>query len=111
MDFNEYQQHASKTADFSAVDKQFRPLYITLGVTGEAGELAEKVKKQFRDDKGMLTDERKELIAKEIGDVLWYLSQLAQEIGVPFERIAAMNIEKLADRAARGTLQGSGDTR
>lgn len=86
-------------------------MYPTLGLSGETGEIAEKVKKIIRDDHGVITDEKRDQIAKEAGDVLWYLSQLATEIDYSLEDIAQMNLDKLASRAARGVLSGSGDNR
>jgi len=86
-------------------------VYPTLGLSGETGEIAEKVKKIIRDDQGVITDEKRDQIAKEAGDVLWYLSQLATEIDYSLEDIAQMNLDKLASRAARGVLSGSGDNR
>ncbi len=86
-------------------------MYPTLGLSGETGEIAEKVKKIIRDDQGVITDEKRDQIAKEAGDVLWYLSQLATEIDYSLEDIAQMNLDKLASRSARGVLSGSGDNR
>lgn len=86
-------------------------MYPTLGLSGETGEIAEKVKKIIRDDQGVISDEKRDQIAKEAGDVLWYLSQLATEIDYSLEDIAQMNLDKLASRAARGVLSGSGDNR
>lgn len=110
MDLNEYQQQASKTATFDdlAVDPM---LYVTLGLTGEAGEVAEKVKKMLRNDNGMLTDEKREGLKYELGDVLWYVSQLARVLGYTLEDVAKANIAKLADRAARGVIKSEGDNR
>jgi len=86
-------------------------VYPTLGLAGEAGEVAEKVKKLIRDDAGVLSDERRAAIAKELGDVLWYVAQVATEAGLDLDEIAAANLEKLLSRAQRGVLQGSGDDR
>ena len=85
--------------------------YPALGLCGEAGEVAEKVKKTLRDDGGVLTDERREALSRELGDVLWYLSQLATEAGLDLEEIAAENLDKLLSRRERGMLRGSGDDR
>lgn len=106
MNFKEYQNRANATAIY---DTKFSILYPTLGLTGEAGEVADKVKKIIRDGKSII-DERVE-IAKELGDVLWYLAAVARDIGVTLEDIAMMNIEKLEDRKERGKLQGNGDNR
>ena len=106
MNFKEYQQRANATAIY---DSKFSILYPTLGLAGEAGEVADKVKKIIRDNKSVV-NERVE-IAKELGDVLWYLAAVSRDIGVSLEDVAMMNIEKLEDRKERGTLQGNGDNR
>lgn len=84
--------------------------YLGLGL-GEAGEVQGKIKKVLRDDGGVLTADARDAIAAELGDLLWYVSNLATEIGVPLGLIAGRNIAKLSSRAARGALQGSGDNR
>lgn len=106
MNFKEYQERANATAIY---DSKFSILYPTLGLTGEAGEVADKVKKIIRDGKSVV-NERVE-IAKELGDVLWYLAAVARDIGVSLDDVAMMNIEKLESRKERGTLQGNGDNR
>jgi NTP pyrophosphatase (non-canonical NTP hydrolase) len=80
--------------------------YLTLGLMGEAGEVAEKVKKKIRDGK---FDEVE--VAKELGDVLWYLTRLSDAIGCDLEWVAMGNVQKLTDRAKRNVLSGSGDNR
>ncbi len=80
--------------------------YLALGLTGEAGEVAEKIKKSIRD--GVLNEEE---VAKELGDVLWYLSNLSLSIGYTLEEVAVLNIKKLEDRKKRNKLKGSGDNR
>lgn len=109
MDLNTYQEKSRATAVYPNLGSNF--VYPTLGLSGETGEIAEKVKKIIRDDDGVITDEKRDQIAKEAGDVLWYLSQLATEIDYSLEDIAQMNLDKLASRAARGVLSGSGDNR
>jgi NTP pyrophosphatase (non-canonical NTP hydrolase) len=84
--------------------------YPILGLVGESGEVADHFKKALRDD-GRMTPERKEAIAKELGDVLWYIGACAQELGLTINDIASMNIAKLYDRARRGKLGGDGDAR
>lgn len=85
--------------------------YPTLGLTGEAGEVADKVKKVMRDADGIMTDDRRYEIAKEVGDVVWYVCALANELGFSFEDIAQMNIDKLLDRKVRNVIKGDGDNR
>ena len=109
MTLNEYQEKAKKTAHYPNAGKNF--VYPTLGLAGEAGEVAEKVKKALRDDGGEMSAERRNAIAGELGDVLWYVSQVATELNLTLDEIAEKNIVKLADRAARGTIAGSGDNR
>ena len=109
MTLNDYQEGATKTALYPDAGKNL--IYPILGLCGESGELAEKMKKLIRDDGGVLTDERRMLMKKELGDVLWYVSQVARELGVTLDEIAAENLAKLASRAERGTLNGNGDLR
>lgn len=111
MDFDEYEQLAHRTATFTGKQEEYRLLYLTLGVSGEAGEIAEKVKKLIRNDDGVITEEKREALKHEIGDVLWYLSQLSRELGFPFSEAAKANIAKLEDRLARGVIRSEGDTR
>jgi NTP pyrophosphatase (non-canonical NTP hydrolase) len=85
--------------------------YPALGLAGEAGEVAEHAKKAIRDDAGVVTEERRRAMAKELGDVLWYVSQLASELGLELDEIARANLEKLVSRQRRGVLSGSGDER
>ena len=107
-DFYEYQQKARDTAIYPDDIGLF---YTTLGLVGEAGEIAEKVKKLMRDDDKEFDEEFQENLAHELGDVLWYLANLSHEIGYSLEDIATMNLRKLASRADRGKLQGDGDNR
>jgi NTP pyrophosphatase (non-canonical NTP hydrolase) len=109
VDFNEYQKLASATALYPGKKEIGGIAYCALGLTGEAGEFANKVKKVIRGDKNLLAVSSQ--LADELGDVLWYLAELADNLGVPLEVIAKANIEKLSDRKARGVVQGSGDTR
>jgi NTP pyrophosphatase (non-canonical NTP hydrolase) len=87
------------------------PIYPTLGLCGEAGEVADKVKKVIRDDDGVFSDPVRESLKLELGDVLWYVAQLASELGFDLDSIARANLEKLASRAARNVIAGSGDQR
>ena len=109
MRFSEYQHRSRATAVYPDLGNNIA--YPALGLCGEAGETAEKVKKAMRDDGGTLTEERREAIAAELGDVLWYAAQLATEAGLDLEAIAEANLEKLASRQRRSVLQGSGDNR
>lgn len=111
MDFNEYQEKASRTATFDNEPREIQLFNLGLGIAGESGEVAEKLKKVIRDDKAVLTDEKREALKKEIGDVLWYLSQLSRVLGYAFSEVAEANVSRLADRAARGVITGSGDNR
>lgn len=108
MTLNEYQTQANKTAIYS---DEYKVTYPALGLNGEAGEVAEKVKKILRDSDGVMTEDNKKELAKEIGDVLWYCAALARDIGVDLEVIAQINIDKLKSRQERGKISGSGDNR
>ena len=103
MNFNDYQKQAITTAIYP-VDGCIA--YPALGLVSEAGEVAGKVKKRLRGDGVALTE-----IGKEIGDVLWYCAALAHDLGMTLDDIAQQNLDKLADRAARGVLRGNGDNR
>ena len=105
-DLDMYQQVAKTTAIYP---REQAIIYPTLGLTGEAGEVANKVKKVLRD--GTEIKDVSKDIASEIGDCLWYISVLAGDIGWDLESIAKLNIDKLQDRANRGKLSGSGDNR
>ena len=109
MDFNLYQQGARATARYPQVGSN--PIYPTLGLCGEAGEVADKVKKVIRDDDGVFSESVRESLKLELGDVLWYVAQLASELGFDLDSIARANLEKLASRAARNVIAGSGDQR
>jgi len=109
MDFKEYQKLSRKTAFYPNKDNNF--VYPTLGLAGESGEVAEKIKKVLRDDGGQVSPNIKEELKKELGDVLWYVAQLSTELGLSMEEVAEKNIEKLYSRLERGKLKGSGDNR
>lgn len=110
MTFNEYQKQALTTA-ISTGDEFKDLLHWALGINGESGEVAEKLKKIIRDKNGVVSETDKQELAKELGDVLWYLAVFAQELGVPLGEIAETNLAKLKSRKARGVLGGSGDNR
>jgi len=103
VDFKEYQR---KAVDFAIYPATHKVLYPTLGLCGEAGEVAEKVKKQVRD--GVFNRHE---VAKELGDVLWYLANICNDIGYNLDEIADLNIDKLSSRKKRDVIQGSGDNR
>ena len=106
--FNEYQAATQKTAMYPK-DKALE--YLVLGLTSEAGEVAGKLKKIIRDNESVVGVHEADVICKELGDVLWYIAQIALELNATLESVAIANIEKLADRKTRGVIGGSGDSR
>lgn len=108
MKANEYQEWSEKTAKYP---KEASLSYLGLGVANEAGEVAGKIKKMMRDDDNILTDERRNQIIDECGDVLWYLARLSQELNTTLEEVFQRNHDKLEDRLARNVIKGSGDNR
>lgn len=117
MNFKEYQQIIEETGVYP---KQVGLAYCAMGLTGEAGEVADKIKKLYRDDnlhaldaahELVLIDTHRHSIAKELGDVLWYVTAMANEIDMDLEEIAQMNYDKLIKRRETNTLHGSGDNR
>jgi NTP pyrophosphatase (non-canonical NTP hydrolase) len=109
MEFTEYQQRAKDTAAYPVIGQAV--IYPTLGLTNEAGEVAGKIKKIFRDKGGVFSPADLDALRAELGDVLWYLAQVATELGLSLDEIAEQNIAKLLDRRARGKIQGDGDHR
>lgn len=109
MNVDDYQAAALTTAIYPNRGTNF--VYPTLGLSGESGEVAEKVKKIIRDGDGILTDPDREAIAKELSDCCWYVAVLAAELDYNLSEIFQMNLDKLASRAQRGVLSGSGDNR
>jgi len=109
MDFKTYQKKARVTAQYPNLGSN--NIYPTLGLVGEAGEVAEKVKKVIRDKNGIFDEDSKKSIKKELGDVLWYLSNLCNEFGFSLDDVALQNLEKLKLRSASGKISGSGDDR
>lgn len=109
MTFKEYQELTNETAIYP--DKGSNFLYPVLGMMGEAGEVAEKIKKIWRDKNNIISEEDRIEIKKEIGDVLWYLSQLSTELNVDFEDVASTNVLKIKSRLERNKLNGAGDNR
>jgi NTP pyrophosphatase (non-canonical NTP hydrolase) len=108
VELSEYQRLARRTAQYP---REAWLTYPALGLAGEAGEVAEHAKKAIRDDGGVLSDERRTAMSKELGDVLWYVAQLASELGLELDEVAQANLEKLLSRQRRGVLSGSGDER
>ena len=109
MDFKTYQRNSRLTAQYPNLGSNY--IYPTLGLVGEAGEVAEKIKKVIRDKKGVFDNESKNSLKKELGDVLWYLSNICTEFNFSLDDIAKQNLEKLKVRAAKGKISGSGDDR
>lgn len=108
MKLNEYQDFAKQTAMYP---REVAIAYVTMGLSGEAGEIANKVKKIYRDKEGQLSEGSKKDLAKELGDVLWYVAMLAHELDYSLEDVAKMNVEKLDSRHQRGVIKGEGDDR
>jgi NTP pyrophosphatase (non-canonical NTP hydrolase) len=108
VELSEYQRLSRRTAEYP---REAWLAYPALGLAGEAGEVAEHAKKAIRDDGGVVAEERREKLAKELGDVLWYVAQIASELGLDLDEIARANLEKLISRQQRGVLSGSGDDR
>jgi NTP pyrophosphatase (non-canonical NTP hydrolase) len=108
VDLSEYQSLSRRTAEYPRAQWL---AYPALGLAGEAGEVAEHAKKAIRDDGGTVSDKRRAAMAKELGDVLWYVAQLASELKLDLNEIAEQNLNKLLSRQRRGVLSGSGDDR
>ena len=111
MELNEYQNKAQETANYKRPDQLHAVTYCTMGLDGEAGEAANKVKKIYRDDDCVCTKEKLEALAYQLGDCLWYIAMGAKECGYTLEEIAQMNYDKLHSRKERGVIGGSGDDR
>lgn len=108
MELNEYQKAALSTAIYP---NDYNISYLALAICGEAGELADKVKKVIRDKNGQFYIADLSAIALELGDILWYVANLAKVLGYDLSDIAQMNIEKINGRVERGTIHGTGDNR
>lgn len=106
--FDQYQQLAHSTAIYP---KDLKILYPALGLSGEVGEINEKIKKVFRDNGGIFDDQAKAQLKKELGDAMWYIAELATCFDFRLQDVAQANIDKLSDRKKRGVLSGSGDER
>jgi NTP pyrophosphatase (non-canonical NTP hydrolase) len=110
MTFSGYQTSSRKYAKYPGMsENQFT--YPALGLCGETGEVAEKIKKVLRDKGGQVSPEDREEIQKELGDVLWYTAQLCTELGLDMSAVAEGNLAKLEDRFQRGKISGQGDNR
>jgi len=109
MNLNDYQKAALRTA--APKDKVNEIFHLVLGLTGEAGEIAEKAKKIVRDKNSDFSQLDTDDLTKELGDVLWYVAVLADHFAIPLDDVASKNIAKLADRQKRGLIGGSGDNR
>ena len=113
MTFEEYQKRAITTLlsdqQFGTFDAQF--IAQVLGLVGESGEFADKVKKRIRNDAGQVTPEQRAELLKELGDVLWYVSSLSHLLGSNISEVAQINIDKLSSRKDRGVIKGEGDNR
>jgi len=109
MNFETYQINARKTAIYPSLGSNY--VYPTLGLVGESGEVAEKVKKVIRDKNGVFDEETLIGLKKELGDVLWYLSNICTELNFSLEDIAEENLYKLEKRSLEGKIKGSGDNR
>ena len=106
MNFNEYQKHARSTAVYP---KEYKVIYPALGLCGEAGEVAEKIKKTLRGDTH--SSDQLHNLAMELGDVLWYVSALADDLGITLEQVAQWNVDKLQRRMQLNKIKGDGDNR
>ena len=109
MTFDEYQKQSKGTAQYSSFVPPW--VYLALGLAGESGEVVDKIKKVVRNNDGVFTAEAKVELQKELGDVLWYVSQLCEELGLSLDDVAQMNRAKLEDRKARDVIKSRGDNR
>lgn len=109
MTLNDLQRDCLRTAVYPNIGDNLP--YAVLGLCGEAGEIANKAKKVTRDHGGVLCIDTATEMAKELGDVLWYVSATAHELGFSLETVAEMMLEKLSNRSRHGTLRGNGDNR
>jgi NTP pyrophosphatase (non-canonical NTP hydrolase) len=107
--FSNYQRESRKTWNIIAVDHPI--VYPTLGLVNEAGEFAGKIKKIFRDKEGVISEDDRQALKHELGDVLWYLTQICTELDLTLDEVAQANIEKLFSRLERNKIRGEGDHR
>lgn len=109
MNFSDYQKLSRRTASYPAIGHPV--IYPVLGLANEAGEVAGKIKKIFRDKGGVIGEAEREALKAELGDVLWYIAQVCTELEIPLDEVAETNLAKLLDRQARGKIRGDGDNR
>lgn len=109
MNFTDYQTKSRVTAKYPAIGHAV--IYPALGLVNEAGEVAGKIKKIFRDKDGVVGEAEREALKAELGDVLWYIAQVCTELDLSLDEVAESNLTKLLDRQARGKIQGDGDNR
>ena len=109
MNFTDYQTKSRKTAGYPAIGHPV--IYPGFGLVHEAGEVAGMIKKFFRDKEGVISEADKDALKAELGDVLWYIAQVATELDLSLDDIAEYNIAKLMDRLERGKIRGDGDNR
>lgn len=109
MNFIDYQTQSRLTAKYPSIGHGV--IYPTLGLSNEAGEVAGKIKKIFRDKEGVIGEAEREALKSELGDVLWYLAQVCTELDISLDQVAQSNLAKLLDRQARGKIRGDGDNR
>jgi NTP pyrophosphatase (non-canonical NTP hydrolase) len=120
LQLNDYQKIAHETADYpegkvidtkEGVEHYINYIYPALGLAEEAGEVAGKYAKAVRDNAGVIDERHKQEIVKELGDVLWFVSELCSSLGVTLSEVAQKNLDKLSSRKERGVIHGSGDNR
>jgi NTP pyrophosphatase (non-canonical NTP hydrolase) len=109
MEFSEYQTRSRKTARYPSIGHPV--IYPSLGLVNEAGEVAGKIKKVFRDKGGEINEETRSALKAELGDVLWYVSQVCSELNLSLDEVAEYNLTKLFDRLERNVILGDGDQR
>ncbi|RJP47138.1 MAG: nucleotide pyrophosphohydrolase [Anaerolineaceae bacterium] len=109
MDFSDYQKLSRRTAGYPSIGHPV--IYPVLGLANEAGEVAGKIKKVFRDKGGEISAETRDALQSELGDVLWYIAQVCTELDISLNDVAESNLAKLLDRQARGQIRGDGDNR